>query len=106
MDTPGLEDTKIRKKAAAEISAALKQNGKYRIFFVITLEAGRVRPADVTTMNLVLEAAPEIGSKYAVIINKVSNTAINKFKEDTENMDLVKASLFTCAREPTMYVTV
>ena len=40
-DTPGLLDTALRQQAAEEITKALKQDGVYRIFFVVTLEAGR-----------------------------------------------------------------
>jgi hypothetical protein len=41
----------------------------YKIFFVITLESGRVRPEDKVTMELVLKSAPI--SHYGVIINKL-----------------------------------
>lgn len=50
-DTPGLEDIKLREQAAREIETALKKDGSYRLFFVITLESLRVKPADVTTIN-------------------------------------------------------
>jgi len=39
-------------------------------FFVITLEEGRIRPDDMTTMKLVLDAAP-IGFNYSIIVNKL-----------------------------------
>jgi hypothetical protein len=38
MDTPGLSDIEMRKKAAEEITKALKKNGKYYLFFVVTLD--------------------------------------------------------------------
>ena len=50
MDTPGLADVQLRKAAAKAITEALKKNGIYKIFFVITLEAGRVRPVDLATI--------------------------------------------------------
>ena len=34
LDTPGLADTKMRLDAAQQIEEALKQNGKYKIFFI------------------------------------------------------------------------
>lgn len=62
MDTPGLADIKLRKAAAQAITKALKKNGTYQIFFVVTLEAGRVRAQDLTTIRLVLENASDITS--------------------------------------------
>jgi len=70
IDTPGLSDLKLREQAAVEIRKALQSSGIFKIFFVITLEEGRIRPDDKTTMKLVLDAAP-IGSLYSVIINKL-----------------------------------
>lgn len=71
MDTPGLSCIKMRKQAAVAIKEALQKGGLFKVCFLVTLEAGRVRPDDVTTMRLVLEAAPEI-TKYALVVNKVS----------------------------------
>jgi hypothetical protein len=56
MDTPGLADVSMREQAAREIESALKKDGNYSIFFMITLEAGRVKPEDVTTINTVMDA--------------------------------------------------
>lgn len=77
LDTPGLADLKIREKAAAEITRALKQCGVYQVFFVITLESGRVRPEDVTTIKLVLESAIDI-KHFSLVINKLSSNAYNR----------------------------
>ena len=41
-------------------------------------EAGRPRQADVTTMNLVLKACPEIGNSYGVILPKINKKMTNK----------------------------
>ena len=71
MDTPGLADIKLRKAAAQAITKALKKNGTYQIFFVVTLEAGRVRAQDLTTIRLVLENATDITS-YSLIVNKLT----------------------------------
>lgn len=71
MDTPGLADIKLRKAAAQAITKALKKNGTYQIFFVVTLEAGRVRAQDLTTIQLVLENATDITS-YSLIVNKLT----------------------------------
>ena len=77
LDTSGLADVKIREQAAEEITKALKQDGIYQVFFVFTLESGRVRPEDVTTMKLVLESAPDIKS-FSLIINKLSPIAYDR----------------------------
>ena len=85
LDTPGLADFNLREQAAEAITLALKQGGTYQIFFVITLEAGRLRPEDVTTMKLVLDSATDI-EHFSLIINKLSKNAHqilfdNNFKE-------------------------
>ena len=81
MDTPGLADIKLRKAAAEAITKALKQNGMYQIFFVVTLESGRVRPQDLATIRLVLENAKDI-TYYSLIVNKLTRTLYNKFLEN------------------------
>jgi len=69
---------KHRKAAAAAINEALEQGGAFRIVFVMTIESGRVRPDDITTISLVMQPCnaqvPQIGdNQYAIIINKTSN---------------------------------
>ena len=61
----------MRRDAAHAITAGLKKNGLYQIFFVVTLESGRLRATDLTTIKLVLEHVPDITS-YSLIINKLS----------------------------------
>ena len=56
-DTPGLDDIKKRRECADEIARALRHgHGLYKIVFVVTEEALRVKSADLATMQLVLEA--------------------------------------------------
>ena len=81
LDTPGLSDLELRQKAAKEITRALKQDGTYQVFFVITLEAGRLRPDDLTTIKLVLESAADI-KYYSLIINKLSTTVYDGLQEN------------------------
>ena len=81
LDTPGLSDIKLREQAAKSITEALKKDGTYQVFFVITLEAGRVRPEDLTTIRLVLESASDI-KYYSLIINKLSTVAFDRLLED------------------------
>jgi len=80
MDTPGLADEKLRRAAAEAITTALKQDGFYKIFFVLTVEAGRVRPADKATMQLILEAAPTI-TNYSIIVNKVTKKWVENIQK-------------------------
>ena len=35
--------------------------------FVATLEAGRVKPSDIATIQTILEAAPEISDNFALV---------------------------------------
>ena len=89
MDTPGLDDVEMRKEAAEAITGALKKNGQYQVFFVVTLEAGRVKPADVATILLILESAPEI-TQYGVIFNKLGKQVLLKLdKENSGKMALL-----------------
>ena len=83
LDTPGLADFKMRRAAASAITQALKQNGCFQIFFVVTLTAGRLRPEDLTTIWLVLLNAPDIKS-FSIIINKVSKAEHVCLQNDEE----------------------
>jgi len=96
-DTPGLSDTMMRERAAEEIGRALRQGGVFKIIFVMTLEAGRVRPDDNATRKLVLEAAPEIGFRYSILINKVSS-AQKKGLGVPQNLDSLRMSLMADCR--------
>jgi hypothetical protein len=91
MDTPGLSDTKLRELAAKAIEAAMKEGGAFKVIFVITIEAGRVRPADRTTMELVLESAPI--TQYGVMINKLGKKERKKILENKEAYGAVVAGL-------------
>jgi hypothetical protein len=94
MDTPGLADIKLREQAAQEITSALMAGGAYKIFFVITLEAERVRPADRTTLELVLASAPI--THYGIIINKLEKVEKDMLMSNTDGArDEVLAGLMT-----------
>ena len=86
IDTPGLSDVELRQKAAEEIKKALTRGGHFKIIFVITLEAGRIRPDDKTTMKLVLQAADMINRNYSIIINKAPEEII-EFARVTEQRE-------------------
>ena len=57
-------------------------DGKYKVIFFVTEHRGRVSQQDVTTMKLVLDAAPEIGDKYGIIVNMVSKGVLKKLNTE------------------------
>ena len=75
-----MADEKLRKAAGKAISDGLRKGGQYKVLFFVTQEAGRVNQQDATTLRLVLEAAPEIGTQYGVIVNKISKPVLEKLK--------------------------
>lgn len=85
LDTPGLADEKLRKAAGKAISDGLRKGGQYKVLFFVTQEAGRVNQQDATTLRLVLEAAPEIGTQYGVIVNKISKPVLEKLKDKKDD---------------------
>jgi len=92
-DTPGLSDTVNRRQAAAEITKALQQDGRYRLVFVCTVEAGRIRPDDVTTIDAVLEAIKDDTFPYGIVINKASARFIANYTLDKDVNEIIRASL-------------
>lgn len=84
-DTPGLSDVSLRTKAAAAITKVLRLAHNAKLFFVVTLESGRVRPVDVTTINLVLQSIAKnnpsiVENKFGIIINKVTPGVMKKMQ--------------------------
>jgi len=92
LDTPGLQDVKMRKVAAEAITMALKKDGFYQLVFVITLESGRIRPADVACIQLVLECAKCI-KYYGVIVNKLTKPLFRRFNVNMEEKAKVLSQL-------------
>ena len=82
LDTPGLADEKLRTVAGKAIYQALKKDGHYQILFFATEINGRVLQQDTTTIKLILEAAPDIGEDYGIIINMLSKGVMKKIKEN------------------------
>jgi len=111
IDTPGLADKWLRKKAGEAISEALKAGGSYKILFFVTNVDGRFMDQDLTTMRLVLDAAPEMGNKYGIVVNKVSKEIAEDVKEDASLGAELLTYLFSgipsdrrCARSNVTYV--
>ena len=82
LDTPGLADETLRKVAGKSISAGLRKGGNYKVIFLFTEQSGRVNVQDATSMQLVLQAAPDIGNRYGIIVNKVDAKVIEKIRID------------------------
>ena len=82
LDTPGLSDVSLRKDACNAIQEGLKKYGYYRILFFVTESNGRVIMQDATTMKLILEASPDIGKNYGIIVNMLSKGVVKKLKKD------------------------
>ena len=103
LDTPGLADIKLKEQAATAITKALKQDGTYQVFFVITLEAGRVRPEDVITIRLVLESTSDI-KYYSLVINMLSTAAYDRLLNDNaEQLRILVSELLeqiNCKNDP------
>lgn len=94
-DTPGLSDIEMRKQAAEEITKALKMNGNFKIIFVVTIEAGRVRVDDVTTINIILGSVNIPNISFGVILNKIGKNAMKKIQENDEDFKNIFTSLNT-----------
>ena len=99
-DTPGLDDAEEdrRANACAEISKALKSGGDYKVFFIVEERRGCVVPEDAGTMNMVLDAAPEITiNKFGVIVNQVTDRRMTIPQIGYESIATFTAYLF-CKR--------
>ena len=86
-DTPGLLDVHTQKQAAREIRRALQEAGCCRLFFVLTLESGRIRPVDVAVVNLVLNAIKQRDVRHSVIVNKVSDAVAEQLLTGPAGME-------------------
>lgn len=105
-DTPGLNDIKSREQAAREICSALRQTGTFVLVFVITLESGRLKPDDLSTMSLILNSFKKDlihDIRYNVLINKVKPRHISEDLlievSSYLNQMIFKPSLIKCIPE-------
>ena len=93
-DTPGLADDTLRKEAADAISQALQEGGPSKVIFFVTQQMGRVVTQDVTTIKMVLSAAPEIKDRYAIIVNQIDGAILKRMTEDKEKQNIFITKLF------------
>lgn len=75
-DTPGLDDVALKRRAAAAIADAVCLGGAVRLLFVLTMEAGRVRGANLATIRIVLDAlvaaGVDVDGRFSVALNKMT----------------------------------
>lgn len=89
--TRSLSNSIRTKTAAKEIVQILSNREKIKLFFVITLESGRVKEEDIDTMKVILGAIESAfdgvstNFKYSIIINKVSGAVIKQILSDSIN---------------------
>ena len=93
-DTPGLADNTHREAAGKAISTALRKGGNFKILFFVMTESGRIVRQDVTTLRLVLDAAPEIKNHYGIVINKLPKN-VAKALQNPEKGSIFLTKLFT-----------
>ena len=76
LDILGLADIYMRRPAASAITEALRQNGKYQIFFVVTMCEERLGPEDLEKKWIVPINDPDINC-LKIIMKKFSRPAFN-----------------------------
>jgi len=96
IDTPGLSDIEGREQVAKEIEQALKENKPYKIFFVVTLEGGRMKVDDLVTINKICEAI-QAPFEYGIIFNKVTKPVLALLHGDAGSLG---SYLSTLAKKP------
>ena len=92
-DTPGVADDTYRAEAGLAMAEVFKAGGRIKTLFFITQQAGRVVVQDVATMRIVLDAVPDIGQNYGIIVNKMSTEVLEAMARP-DNVIAFKTSLF------------
>lgn len=86
-DTPGLADIEQREAAAKAIATAFAGGGAFKVFFVVTLEAGKVRASDVQTMREILARFPsQPPISIGLIVNKVTASVARVLKDSPSSI--------------------
>ncbi|RLN70019.1 hypothetical protein BBJ28_00020632 [Nothophytophthora sp. Chile5] len=99
MDTPGLADRKIQEQAAAAITEALQQSGRYKLFFMVRLENGRVVSDDLATIEAVMASIDMKDVPFSVIVNNVKKkqyaTMMEKGEEFWKVVTMINSTKYT-----------
>lgn len=85
IDTPGLADLVRKQSATSEITKAFSISQKFKLVFVITVEAGKIRSADIAAIYSVMSALRDAGidmtNKYGIVVNKLNRKLIEQFQK-------------------------
>ncbi|ETM00463.1 hypothetical protein L917_02817, partial [Phytophthora nicotianae] len=104
MDTPGLADREIKQQAATAITQALRQSGRYKLFFMVRLENGRVVSDDLATIETVMDSMDMEDVPFSIVINNVKKRQHNAMmKRGVEFFKVV--TLINSSKYTTPYVT-
>jgi len=104
IDTPGLADYEIRSEVAKNITEALQEGGNFKFLFVATTLNGRFKAEDVTTMNLVLDAVPQIGEdEFGIIVNQLEAAEFEGLKKP-ENQEKFFMPLWAFLQKITTHI--
>jgi len=83
LDTPGLNDPTKKELVIKEIQNSLIEKQNYKIIFICNLNAGRVSPSDMSTINTVLSAIPETRHiDYGIIYNKLTHRVLAGYQSN------------------------
>ena len=82
LDTPGflISDDNTAKK----ICDKLQEGGKYKVLFLVTEKNGRIKQQDIEVIAKILKAAPDIGSNYGIIVNKIKKNILKLLQSEPE----------------------
>ena len=82
LDTPGflVSDN----KTAEKICEKLQEGGRYKVLFLVTEKNGRIKQQDIETIAKILKAAPDIGSNYGIIVNKIKKNILKLLQSEPE----------------------
>ena len=82
LDTPGflISDDNTAKK----ICDKLQEGGKYKVLFLVTEKNGRIKQQDIETIAKILKVAPDIGSNYGIIVNKIKKNILKLLQSEPE----------------------
>ncbi|ETI30157.1 hypothetical protein, variant [Phytophthora nicotianae P1569] len=99
MDTPGLADRQVRRRAADAITIALRQAGSCKIFFMVRLQYGRVHSEDLATIETVLDSIDMEDIPFAIVVNNVKSRQYAAMSEKGEEflnvVTLINSSKYT-----------
>ncbi|KAF1783139.1 P-loop containing nucleoside triphosphate hydrolase [Phytophthora cactorum] len=99
MDTPGLADRSIQRQAAEAITAALRESGRYKIFFMVRLKGGRVMSEDLATIEAVLDTVQVNDVYFSVTVNNVQKrqyaTLMKKGPEYAKVVTIINSMKYT-----------